>query len=192
MTEFYKCFRRFSASFCQLRLDHRRVKNFRKPDLLESFEKEVYSWPVKDAPAQLMEVLTPEEGETRDSDEVPGDSDEAPSDSEEEVEAEVTMSGRATGKLVFCDWNWSKIVPCFKLIYQFDWSFDSVIYIFLMISPLGTRELLDFQSEYVILPPQTCEDKLLACQEKLREVSQKLKEANLKLLGEFINDQSFD
>ena len=107
MTDFYKCFRRFSASFCQLRLDHRRLKNFRKPDLLESFEKEIYSWPVKDAPAQLMEVLPPEEEETSDSDEAPGDS-------EEEVEAEVTMSGRATGKLVFCDWNWSKKYPMFQ------------------------------------------------------------------------------
>ena len=73
---------------------------------MESWEKENFSWPAKDAPTQLMEVLTPEEEEADDSEEETGGS-------EREVEAQVTMSGRATGKLVFCCLNWSKIWPKF-------------------------------------------------------------------------------
>ena len=86
--ELFKCFRRFSASFSQLRLDHRRVKNARKPDLVEGWENEIFTWPVKDVPTEL-EVLVHLEEE-----------DEG---SEPENEAEVTMSGRATGKFSLCD-----------------------------------------------------------------------------------------
>ena len=71
--------RRFSASFSQLRLDHRRVKNCRNTELVKNWEKEIFIWPAKDDPPEL-EILAIDEG------------------GEEESEVTVTMSGRATGR----------------------------------------------------------------------------------------------
>ena len=119
--------RRFSASFSQLRLEHRRVKNLRKPEVVREWEEDKFCWPVKNDPQEL-EVLLPDEGDSAD-------------ENEEATVPTVTMSGR----------------------------------------PSGTRGLLEFQSEHVSLPPQTCAEQLVACQEKLKEVSMKLKEANQEM-----------
>ena len=42
---------------------------------------------------------------------------------------------------------------------------------------------MEFETEHIALPPQSCEEQLLACQAKLKRVSEKLKVANLKLIG---------
>ena len=71
--------RRFSASFKKLRLDHRRVKNNRNPELLNTWENELYKWPVKTDPAEFEILAIDDEGV-------------------DQIESEVTMSGRATGR----------------------------------------------------------------------------------------------
>ena len=52
-------------------------------DLVESWETEVFKWPVKDDPPEIV-ILTPEEINDEDAD-----------------KPEVTMSGRATGEIFF-------------------------------------------------------------------------------------------
>ena len=74
--------RRFSASFKKLRLDHRRVKNSRNPELLNTWENEIYTWPDKTDPAEIEILTVDDEGV-------------------EQSETGVTMSGRATGMKLY-------------------------------------------------------------------------------------------
>ena len=85
--------RRFSASFSQLRLHHRRIKNSRNPDLVHTWESQTYNWPVKDNPPELVILATSEGLEEGEKDEEEEDGEE-----EEELEHGVTMSGRSTGE----------------------------------------------------------------------------------------------
>ena len=58
-------FRRFSSSFHQLRLDHRKLKNARNPESLSQFERGLYAWPEKTEnvePVVLENVSDEEEG----------------------------------------------------------------------------------------------------------------------------------
>ena len=78
--------RRFSASFSQLRLDHRRVKNSRNPELVNTWESHTYDWPAKDNPPELVILATSDEGlEEGEEDEEEEEGEEGEGEEQEEV-----------------------------------------------------------------------------------------------------------
>ena len=94
-------FRRFSASFGELRLHHRKVKNAKKQEAITTFEDGLFEWP----------ELHPAGGAAADPDldvEVPGQEFGGapvrlyPEDLEQQVNrTKITATGRPTGKFSF-------------------------------------------------------------------------------------------
>ena len=84
-------FRRFADCFGKLRLDHRRMKNARNPESLSEFEKEVFTWPVKET-SHVFTSDTPAPSPNR--------ADPPVAESDRSEERRVTMSGRPTGNSI--------------------------------------------------------------------------------------------
>ena len=117
--------RRFAASFQQLRLDHRQVKNSRKQDSLSTFEREIFAWPEKNKSISEHHVVPPDEDTFEEDIVVPDEEDIVPPDQDateddivppdedattdirrEQSRPGVTMSGRATGEyFIWCVWT---------------------------------------------------------------------------------------
>jgi hypothetical protein len=60
---FYFCIRRFSSSFDQLRIDHRRIKNTRNSEAIGRFEADKFKWPSVESEALpvIAEQTAPED-----------------------------------------------------------------------------------------------------------------------------------
>ena len=84
--------RRFASSFASLRIEHRRVKNFKNEGKLSAFETADFNWPVKEPPCLPS---TPEQVIEDGSD------DENEEDMERSRPAVITLSGRASGNIMF-------------------------------------------------------------------------------------------
>ena len=123
--ETFKClllsnplFRRFSTSFGQLRLNHRKVKNSRNGDSVATFENDKFVWPSVEPDGKLNEIV--EEALDDHSDNVdkgasgdvaePPVNDPGPDDCSEDQSRnrpQFTMSARSSGKGTFIFLYWA-------------------------------------------------------------------------------------